>query len=630
MSDILERYYERELEMVQEYARQFARQYPAEAGRLQPAPDLTIDPHAERFIEGFALLTGRIRHKIDCDFPELTEALLAVLYPHLLAPVPSMTIAQFESDPQRPMPPEGIHLPQHVRLRTRPMGRPPHPCRWRTGYPVSLWPVRLTEARLQPGPLPSVLGAPPRTAAALILRLECLDGLRFADLALDRLRFYLSGENQMIAGLYEAIFNRVTQVVFRNLDIVSETPSRRLPPVVLRPEECLGQVGFNLDEGLLAWPSESFAGYRLLTELFAFREKFLFLDLGGWQAVRAAGFGNRVEVVLFLDRTQVNLEQGVNATTFQLGCTPIVNLFEQSAQPIALTQARYEYRIVPARPMPLAAEVVSVDEVTALDPDRDRHVQFQPFYSFGVGQTRANQHAFWYTSRRASTLPGDRGTDVWIVLVDRQFDPTQPAEMTLDVRTTCSNRDVPVRFGRAGDELFAEEIDRDLPGPVHCLHVPTASLRPPLRRSAHWRLLAQNCLNHVPLSDPEHGRAALQEILRLCDLADPTAGHELLAAINRQMVEGVTGLRGRRVTRPVRGVSASNERVGYCRGVEFQLELDEQKYVGTGTFLFACVLERFLGLYAAVNSFSQLIARTKQAEGYLKRWPPRAVEQQLL
>ncbi len=626
MSDILDRYYERELEMVQEFARQFARQYPAEAGRLLPAPDLTIDPHAERFIEGFALLAGRVRHKIDSDFPELTEALLSVLYPHLLAPVPSMTIALFESDPQRPLPPTGVHIPQHTRLRTRSMGRPPHPCRWRTGYPVSLWPVRVTEARVQPGPLPAGLGAPPRTAAALILRLECVGGLRFADLSLERLRFYLSGENQMIAGLYEVIFNRVTQVAFRALD----AGPRKLPPVILQPGECLGQVGFNLDEGLLAWPQESFPGYRLLTELFAFRDKFLFLDLGGWQAVRRAGFGNKVEVVLFLDRTQVNLEQGVSARTFQLGCTPVVNLFEQSVQPIALTQTRFEYHIVPARPATLAAEVVSVDSVVALDPDRGRHVEFQPFYSFGVGQTRANLHTFWYASRRASIGAEDRGTDVWLVLVDRQFDPKQPAEMTLHVRATCSNRDYPARFGRADDELFAESASLELPGPVRCLYQPTASLRPPLRRAAHWRLLAQNCLNHVPLSDPEHGRAALQEILRLCDLADPGAGQEQLAAINRQMVEGVAGLRGRRVMRPARGVCAANERVGYCRGIEFLLELDEQKYVGTGTFLFASVLERFLGLYAAVNSFSQLIARTKQAEGYLKRWPPRAAEQQLL
>ena len=68
---------------------------------------------------------------------------------------------------------------------------------------------------------------------------------------------------------------------------------------------------------------------------------------------------------------------------------------------------------------------------------------------------------------------------------------------------------------------------------------------------------------------------------------------------------------------------------GFCRGVEVTVELDEQKYTGTGPFLFACVLERFLALYASLNSFTQLIARTRQGEGVLKKWPPRAGEQLL-
>ena len=69
---------------------------------------------------------------------------------------------------------------------------------------------------------------------------------------------------------------------------------------------------------------------------------------------------------------------------------------------------------------------------------------------------------------------------------------------------------------------------------------------------------------------------------------------------------------------------------GFARGVEVTIEFDEPKYIGTGVFLFACVLERFLGLYASLNSFSQLVATTKQREEPLKRWSPRAGDQILL
>jgi type VI secretion system protein ImpG len=64
--------------------------------------------------------------------------------------------------------------------------------------------------------------------------------------------------------------------------------------------------------------------------------------------------------------------------------------------------------------------------------------------------------------------------------------------------------------------------------------------------------------------------------------------------------------------------------------VEVSVTLDEERYVGTGVYLFASVLERFLGLYATLNSFTQLAVRTRQGEGLLKRWPPRAGEQTLI
>jgi type VI secretion system protein ImpG len=69
---------------------------------------------------------------------------------------------------------------------------------------------------------------------------------------------------------------------------------------------------------------------------------------------------------------------------------------------------------------------------------------------------------------------------------------------------------------------------------------------------------------------------------------------------------------------------------GFARGVEITIEFDEEKYVGTSVFLFACVLERFLGLYASINSFSQLIGKTLQSEEYFKKWRPRAAELPLL
>src|SRR5205809_6835486 len=108
MSEVLFPYYERELLFIRQLAQEFAKQYPAAAGRLLLEPNRSADPHVERLIESFALLAGRIHQKLDDDFPELTEALLGVLYPHYLAPVPSMAMLQFELDAARGQLPKGF------------------------------------------------------------------------------------------------------------------------------------------------------------------------------------------------------------------------------------------------------------------------------------------------------------------------------------------------------------------------------------------------------------------------------------------------------------------------------------------------------------------------------------------
>jgi type VI secretion system protein ImpG len=616
MSEALYRHYERELLFIRQMAQEFARQYPAVANRLLLEPNRSADPHVERLIEAFALLTARVQQKLDDEFPELTEALLSVLYPHYLAPVPSLAVVQFEADPTTATP-AGVTIPRHSKLHAPRAGKTS--CQFRTGYPVTLWPVALTDARLQPPPFPAGWQPPPRTAAALRLQLECQGEFAFHRLDLDTLRFYLYGDSQIIGQLYELIFNHTLQVAFRPLDA-----SARAPAVVLRPDECLGQVGFGRDEGLLPYPNQSFLGYRLLTEFFSFPPKFLFVDLSGFREAARAGLGKRLEVTLALNRTLASLEQAVGAKTFRLGCTPVVNLFEQTAEPIPLTHKRYEYRIVPDVHQPDGMEVYSVDQVVSADPQGLK--EYRPFYAFHHdGGDGAAGEAFWYASRRPSLREGDRGTEVFLHFTDPAFNPRLPAEAVVLVRTTCTNRDVPVELQQAGEAL---RFDLEAAVPlraIRCLRTPTAPLRPPLRRGAHRRLLSHLALNHLSITDAVEGKAALQEMLRLYDFADPQAGRQL-AAVNRNLIDGITAVESRRVVGRIGGPASS----GFCRGVEVTIEFDEQKYVGTGVFLFACVLERFLGLYASMNSFTQLVARMKQADGPLKRWPPRAGEGRLL
>jgi type VI secretion system protein ImpG len=624
MRDELLGYYERELGFLRQMGAEFARKYPKIAGRLLLEPDKCEDPHVERMIEAFAFLAGRVQLRVDDEFPEITESLLNVLYPHYLAPIPSMSIAQFSLDARQGKLTTGYKIERETVLYSRPIQGTP--CRFRTCYPVILWPIEIADIALES---PDPVDSKGRWArAALRISLRCLNDTRLSELLLgedqsrliESLRFYINGEPQLVYPLYEMIFNNATAVELRPTSMKKRNGrAHRAPsPVVLSPAS-LKTVGFESDEGMLPYSARSFTGYRLLTEYFAFPEKFLFFDVAGLGAAAREGFGEEFEIVIHL-RDVEPPHSPVDRNTFQLGCSPIVNLFEKIAEPIHLTHLQNEYRVIPDIHRQMATEVYSIDSVTTTDPYLQESRQFQPFYSLRHTYDAEQHRAFWYATRRRSQKNEDPGTEVYLSLVDMGFNPNVPAVEMMTVRATCTNRDLPGKlpFGdRDGD--FKVESAAPL-SRIRALKKPTGTIRPPLRHAAHWRLISHLSLNHLSIVGGENdaGPEALREILLLYNFMDSSA--------TRKQIAGVEKVASRRVVRQ----TGSRIGSGFVRGIETTIEFDEEQYIGSGLFLFASVLERFLGLYSSVNSFNELIARVRQREGYLKRWPPRAGEQVVL
>jgi type VI secretion system protein ImpG len=613
MSDELLPYYNRELAFLHRLGAEFAQAHPKIAGRLLLGPDTAGDPHVERLIEAFAYLNARTRHKLDDDFPEISDALLGVLYPHYQAPLPPLAVVQFQLDRAQGELTAGYAIPAATPLETDPIEG--EPCRFRTAYPVTLWPCALESAALmgQPFSAPAISHAR-KSPAVLRLVLKCFSpDLSFQQLSLESLRFYLHGQAQHVFPLYEMLFHNVLGVA------LASSPADR-EPVVLGPE-CICPVGFAREEGLFPYPARCFLGYRLLTEYFAFPQKFLFFDLAGLSRQTLQKAGRELEIYFYFNRTRADLEQNVSETMFRLGCTPIVNLFPLRAEPIRITQTQTEYRVIPDVRRPLAHEIYSIDRVTAISPANEQ-VEYRPFYSFRHAADRRQQQTFWHAVRRpAGAEPGSRdaGTEVYLTLVDLGFSPSVPADWTLDVETTCLNRELAhhliFREGHAALRLTGG-------APISRIEVltrqPTPTLRPALRRGALWRLISHLSLNHLSLVDSADGADALREILKLYDFQD--------SAETRSMIEGVLNVSGRRVVgRVVEGIHT-----GFSRGVEVKVHFDEDRFSGSSVFLFACVLERFLGLYCNLNSFSKLVVTTNRREGEIRRWPPRSGEAVLL
>jgi type VI secretion system protein ImpG len=608
MRDELLTYYERELTFVRRMAAEFADKYPKIAGRLLLERGKCEDPHVERMIEACALMAARVHLKIDDEFPEITESLLQVLYPHYLAPVPSMAIVQFDLDPDQGKLTTGYDIERGRTLYSKPSHDTV--CRFRTCYPVTLWPVEVAAVSIETVAVADSAGRP--APAAIFVTLRAQGDVQLSELAIDRLRFHLAGEGMLAHRLYEALLGHCTRVELR-------PPARGTPrqPVVL-PEGSVQEVGFGADEGMLPYSRRSFVGYRLLQEFFHFPEKYLFVDVVNLQELPRAGFEKEVDLVFFLDRPP-RFDQKLQVDHVRLGCAPVVNLFEQVAEPIRLDHAHTEYRVVVDVRKQRTTEVYSVDGVTWVSPSTGVTSECQPFYSFKHAFERKQNRIFWHAARRPSERKDDAGTELYLSLVNLDFRPTLPQTDVLTAQVTATNRDLPglLPFGDPeGDfELESAPVVRR----VVCLTKPTKTLRPTLGHGLQWRLISHLSLNYLSAVEggPDKNPEVLQEILRLYDFSGSLAV--------QQQIAGLVGISSRPVMRRIRSAMGS----GFARGVEATLEFEESRFVGSGVYLFSSVLEKFLGLYVSINSFSEMVSVSTQ-RGVVKRWPPRSGQQALL
>ena len=197
------------------------------------------------------------------------------------------------------------------------------------------------------------------------------------------------------------------------------------PAPAILPPSAIVPVGFAPDEAILPWPARSFSGFRLLTEYFAFPEKFLFLDFTGIEHKTLLNAGSRMDIFVYLNRASTELERVVSADTLALGCTPIVNLFPQRCEPIPLSHTETEYRVVPDARRPAAMEVWQVERVNESTPD-GRSRPWRPFYRLTATDDEATAAGSFHTTRRPSS---NGGTETFLALADLGFDPDQSADV---------------------------------------------------------------------------------------------------------------------------------------------------------------------------------------------------------
>ncbi|HGQ7335964.1 TPA: type VI secretion system baseplate subunit TssF [Pseudomonas aeruginosa] len=585
-ADLLD-YYQRELTWLRHAGGAFAERYPKVARRLQLAPGECPDPHVERLLEGFSLLTARLQRRLDDDYAEFSDALLEQLYPLALRPLPSCAIVQFEPDPTQGSLAEGYRLPRDTALFVTTRGG--DSVHFRSSAEATLWPLAIDEANLLGGEEAQALTGVGAARSALRLSLRCLGEYRWDELSIERLRIHLAASPMGCAILYDLLAAHTVQVM-------AGAPGT--PPAALRglPEI----VGFAADEALLPEEDGGHPGLRLLAEYFAFPDKFHFFDL---PLSGALADGQALYLYLVFDRAPT-ARLHLQAEDFQLGCAPAINLFPRTSEPLRPDGTRSEYRLVADSHRENSVEIHSIRAVRSVAGST-----VQPVLAYyGCRHDSHLGTLYWHARRIAGLTPNRLGSDLLLSLVDTGFDPLREAPaFSLTAELLCTNRYLAERLG-AGTALGFER-----PGPVAAARLrnaPSAQSQPRLDGQSRWRLVSQLTLNHLSLVEGPRALEALREILALHNLRDDASA--------RRQIEGLRQLDCQRVVAHV-GEDAWR---GWRNGLEIRLRLDPQHFVGASGVLFSAVLAQFFSLYATANRFVRTVL--VEADKEVKTWQPQA------
>jgi type VI secretion system protein ImpG len=624
MDERLLEYYNTELRHLREMAGEFAREFPKIAGRLaldKEAKDVCPDPYVERLLEGFAFLAGRIHLKLDAEFPRFTQSLLETVYPHYLSPIPSMAVVRFDPEENDPSLAEGIPVPKGTILRSQ-LGKGDRTaCTFQTAQAIRLLPVKITEVRyftrdLAELNLPSHLKA----KAAIRIRLQATAPIPIKDIRLDPLAFYVRGADEFPSLVFEQLFSA-------KLALVAQSPSERGKTLGVLPPTAIRRVGLSNEEALLPRSPRTFEGYRLLREYFAFPQRFLFFETSGFGEALASCKGQSVDLVVVLKEADIRLEGKMDASCFEMFCTPVINLFTKSLDRINLSDRFSEFHVVADRNRPLDFEVFELESVTGYGSLPGEEQEFRPFY---LAKDADSAAAAFYTTVRIPRVLTERekkfgrkssyaGTEVYLSLVDATAAPFRTDMKQLGLKALCTNRHLPIQMTvGVGRSDFNMELNAPVAS-IRCLNGPTLPQPSFAEGRFSWRLISHLSLNYYSLVNPdkEHGAASLREIFKL-----------YIDSNDRQALRQIEGLLSVESNPIVRRVPAPGP-ITFARGLEVMLNFDENAFEGSGVFILGSVLEQFFAKYVSLNSFTETVVKTQQ-RGEIMRWPAQMGKRQIL
>lgn len=610
--DALLKAYELETVQLKLLCSEFAKRFPKVAGKLHMAGDMCEDPHVERLIQAVALISARISKRLDDDYPQFTQRLLDVLFPHYGRPFPSCAVVRIDGAALQSLTPQTLSkTPRGTELESSLVQGVP--CRFKTAYDVVLSPITIAVAAFHPLiRAPAGVHLPLTASSSVSIVIESAAGLVLP--GQHTLRVFIDGEPSFCSVLRDTLFMRAVCAHV-------EAPDGHWSTLAAIP---LKTVGFDDTDALIPFGARSHRANRVLTEYFAFPDKFNFFDID-LKALTAHLDASCKRLTLHVafeglraDSNVARILRTLSASNLVLHCTPVVNLFQQNGVPITVTKQASDYPLLAHAQHARAYEVYSLDAVLMVRQRAGERTltEFRPFYSLRHGEDAASNGNYWVMRHDEILAEISPGFEKTLTLIYSDLELLAEEKSSVSLTLSCTNRDLPCLLkydAREGDLKPRNSIKS---GPIRFLRRPTPSYRFPSGDGQHWRLISHLTLNHHALV--QEGLAALREMLTLYDMAQSPTSQRLIGGIVAlDHADTSTWMRRQR---------------GPClvHGIEVQITIDEDAFIGSGVYLFIEVMDQFLGLYVQHNSFVELVVLSQQTGKEVHRCKPRNGKQNLV
>jgi len=522
-------------------------------------------------------------------FPHYTEQILGELYPHLIAPIPSISVVKFDTDVSKLKGVEGFLVPRDTTLFLN--DTEGNTCTFKTCYNTRLWPITVEEVRIVDLEAVGITDLNQPTSKALGVRLRS-HGVPFNKLKLQHLDFFLQGERSFTNKIYDAVMSNPS-----NIYLIENNSEKARHMVSAR----YNTVGLETSQQLLPIPGRSHPAYSVLMDYFAFPKKFHYLSV--WN-IDFSHVDQACEIILPISNENI---RDIKAQNICLGAVPIVNLFEKSTEPLKLDHTAIKYKLTADTRQESTTEIHTIKNVIVIDDDTGEAESIPPYFARKHWDKRQQEKRSWHMEREVSRFGG---FDVYLSFCDQNFDPKVLTNATVYAETICTNRQM------AQDIPVGSRLHSEINIPVKNIHViehPTPPKMMAQTDTAYWQLISHLNLNHLSLTSL--GAEGLKGLLRLY------ANNE-----DHTLIEGIVNIEQSLVTRRV----TTDAWRGFVQGLELVITLDKHNFEGYSPLIFGSVLRQFLALYTSINAFVELKLKWKHTGEVWKEWVPLSGRQQLL